>query len=90
MLCKDNVESRARRGKSWRRAPVALCVMVYRCFVKRSLESSVRPRYRIMGRHGMTVCWNWGGGGEMGRRLVNSMASVLLTFTRSFHLVKYL
>jgi hypothetical protein len=29
-------------------------------------------------------------GGAMGRRLVNSIASVLLIFTRSFHFVKYL
>ena len=33
---------------------------------------------------------NWRWGGVAGRRLVNSITSVLLTFTRSFHLVKYL
>ena len=55
LLCKDNVESRARRGKSWRNAPVALHVTAYRCFVKRSLESSTRPRYRIWGLQGIAV-----------------------------------
>ena len=75
---------------SWRKTPVALCVTESRCFVKRSLESSVRPRYRMEGLQGITVCWNWGMGRGAGLRLVNTIASVLLTFTLSFHLVKYL
>ena len=37
---------------SWRKTPVALCVTESRCFVKRSLESSVRPRYRMEGLQG--------------------------------------
>jgi len=37
-----NVESRASRGKSWRKVPVALWVTEVICLVKRSLESSVR------------------------------------------------
>ena len=65
-------------------------VTACRCFVKRSFESSTRPRYRISGLQGIAVCSNWDRGGAAGRRLVNSIASVLLTFTRSFHLVKYL
>jgi hypothetical protein len=48
LLYKNNVESRTRRGKSWRRAPVALCVMAFRCFVKRSLESSIRPKIQTI------------------------------------------
>ena len=47
LVDRDNVESRARRGKSLRKVPVALCIMECTCFVKRSLESSTRPRYLI-------------------------------------------
>ena len=54
LLCKDNAESRARRGKSWRKTPVVLCVTACRCFVSRSLGSSARPRYRIEGLQGIT------------------------------------
>ena len=39
LLGMDNVESRARRGKSWRKIPVALCMTEVRSIVKRSLES---------------------------------------------------
>jgi hypothetical protein len=35
-----NVESRARRGKSWRKMPVALCVTEVKCLVNRSLGTS--------------------------------------------------
>ena len=68
------------------------CIIIVecKCFVKRSLESSSWPRYLIGGLQGMTVCWNWSGGGVAGRRLVNNIATLLLMFTRSFHLVKYL
>jgi len=89
LLGRDNVESRARRGKSLRKVPVALCIMECTCFVKRSLESSTRPRYLMCGLQGMAVCCNWSGIGIAGRCLVNNMASVLLMFTQSFHLVKY-
>jgi hypothetical protein len=44
VLERVNVESRARRGKSRRRVPVALWVTVVMCLVKRSLESSSRSR----------------------------------------------
>jgi len=57
LLGMDNVESRARRGKSWRKMPVALYVMEVKCLVNRSLGSSRRPRYRTCGFHGITVCW---------------------------------
>jgi len=40
LLCGDSVESRAWRGKSLRKVPVALCITECKCFVKRSLESS--------------------------------------------------
>ena len=33
---------------------MALCVTACRCFVKRSLESSVRPRYRMEGLQGIS------------------------------------
>jgi hypothetical protein len=46
LLEMDNAESRARRGKSWRKIPVALCVTEVKCLVNRSLGSSRRPRYR--------------------------------------------
>jgi hypothetical protein len=46
LLGMDNVESRARRGKSWMMMPVALCVTEVKCLVNRSLGSSRRPRYR--------------------------------------------
>jgi len=37
LLGMDNDESRARRGKSWRKMPVALCVTEVKCLVNRSL-----------------------------------------------------
>jgi hypothetical protein len=48
LLRGDSVECLARRGKSASRTPVALCVTVFRCFVKRSLGSSSRPKYLIL------------------------------------------
>jgi len=48
----DNVESRARRGKSWRKTPVALWVTEVKCFVNRSLGSR-RPK--VNSRYGR---WN--------------------------------
>ena len=33
LLGMDNVESRARKGKSWRKIPVALCMTEVRCLV---------------------------------------------------------
>jgi hypothetical protein len=33
----DNIELRARRGRSWRKMPVALCVTEVTCLVSRSL-----------------------------------------------------
>ena len=56
LLGTDNVESRARRGKSWRKIPVAFCVTEVMCLVNRSLGSSRRPRYRTCAFHGITVC----------------------------------
>jgi len=55
-LCGDSVELRARRGKTLRKVPVALCITECMCFVKRSLESSTRPRYLICGFQGIAVC----------------------------------
>ena len=49
LLCEDNVDSRARREKSWRNAPVALRVTVYRCFVKRSLGMEHNAEVSNMG-----------------------------------------
>jgi len=46
LLGMDNVESRARRGGSWRKIPLALCMTEVRCLVNRSLESRRSPRYR--------------------------------------------
>jgi len=46
LLGMDNIESRVRRGKSWRKMPVALCVTEVKCLVNRRLGSSRRPRYR--------------------------------------------
>jgi hypothetical protein len=43
-LCGDSVESRARREKSLRKAPVVVCMTERKCFVKRRLESSTRPQ----------------------------------------------
>jgi hypothetical protein len=40
LLGMDNVESRARRGKSWRKMPVALCVTEVKCLVNGSLGAS--------------------------------------------------
>jgi hypothetical protein len=57
LLGMDNVESRARRGKSWRKMPVALCVTEVKCLVNRSLGSNRRPRYRTCELHGITECW---------------------------------
>jgi len=57
LLGMDNVESRARKGKSWRKIPVSLCMTEVRCIVNRSLESRRRPRYRTWVFHGIKVCW---------------------------------
>jgi hypothetical protein len=73
----DNVKSRARRGKSWRKMPVALCITEVKCLANRSMGSSRRPRYRTCEFHGITVCWKWRGAGGTGRRRVKKMASVL-------------
>ena len=72
-----NVESRASRGKSCRRVPVALWVTEVICLVKRSLESSVRPGYRTRDVHGTIERWEWSGAGAIGRRRVNRIDSVL-------------
>jgi hypothetical protein len=45
LLGMHNVESRARRGKSWRKMPVALCIMEVKCFVNRSLECKSKLFY---------------------------------------------
>jgi hypothetical protein len=37
LLGMDNVESCARRAKSWRKMPVALCVTEVKCLVNRSI-----------------------------------------------------
>ena len=66
MLCEDNIESRARSGKSASKTPVALCVTVFRCFVKRSLESNSRPRYLMCGLQGMSVRLKRSDGGGWG------------------------
>jgi len=42
LLGMDNVESLARRGKSWQRMPVALCSADVKSLVNRSLGSSSR------------------------------------------------
>jgi hypothetical protein len=83
-------ESRARRGNTLRKVPVALWRMVCKCFVKSSLESNMRPRYITALDQGMVTFWYWRGFGSRGRRFVNNIISVLETFTRSFHLWKYL
>ena len=63
LLGMDNVESRARRGKSLRKIPVALCMTEVRCLVNRSLESRRRPGYRTCVFHGISVRWKWRGAG---------------------------
>jgi hypothetical protein len=45
LLGEFSEESRARRGNILRKVPVALLRVTCRCFVKRSLESSRRPKY---------------------------------------------
>ena len=40
LLGMDNVESHVRRGKSWQRMPVTLCVTEVKCLVNRSLGST--------------------------------------------------
>ena len=85
-----NGESRARRGNTLRKVPVAFWRMVCKCFVKSSLESNKRPRYFTVLDQGMVTFWDWRGFGSRGRRFVNNMISVWETFIRSFHLLKYL
>jgi hypothetical protein len=77
LLGMDNVESCVRRGKSWRKMLVALCVMLVKCLLNRSLGSSRRPIYRTREFHGITLCWKWRGAGGAGWRRVKKMASVL-------------
>jgi len=84
-----SAESRARRGNTSRKVPVALWRTVCKCFVKSSLESNRRPKYFTVLDQGMVTLWNWRGCGFGGRRFLNNMSSVLETFTRSFHLWKY-
>jgi len=79
-----------KEGESASKMPMALCVTVFRCFVKRSFESNSRPRYLMCGLQGISVRRERSDGGGGGRRLVKSMAAVLVIFTWSFHLVKYL
>ena len=74
LLGMDNVELHARRGKSWRKMPVVLCVIEVKCLVNRSLGSSRRPTCEF---HRITVCWKWRGARGTGRRRVNIVASVL-------------
>ena len=57
LLGMDNVESHVRRGKSWKKMSVALCVTEFKCLVNSSLGSSRRPRYWTSEFHGITVCW---------------------------------
>jgi hypothetical protein len=77
LLGMANVELRVRRGKSWRKMPVALCVTEVKCIINRSLGSSRRPRYRTCEFHRITVYWKRRGAGGTGRCRVNKMASVL-------------
>jgi len=51
-------ESRARRGNILRKVPVALWRTVFKCFMKRSLESNRRPRYFTVLDQGMLTFWN--------------------------------
>jgi len=83
-------ESRERRGNILRKVPVALWRMVCKCFVKSSLGSNRRARYFMVLDKSMVTFWSWRGWGFEGRRFVNNMSSVFETFTRSFHLLKYL
>jgi hypothetical protein len=83
-------ESRERRGNILSKVPVVLWRIVCKCFVKSSLESNRSPRYFTVLDQGMVTFRSWRGCGSVGRRFVNNMSSVLETFTRSFHLLKYL
>ena len=58
LLVMVNGESRARRGNTLRKVPVALWRMVCKCFVKSSLESNRRPRYFTVLEQGMVTFWN--------------------------------
>jgi len=51
-------ESRARRGNTLRKVPVALWRTVCKCFVISSLESNRRPRYFTVLDQGMVTLWN--------------------------------
>ena len=42
-----SVESRASRGKSWRKVPVALWVMEDICLVKRSLDNMISLHFMV-------------------------------------------
>ena len=60
LLCRDNIESLARRGESASNVPVALCTTEFRCLLKRSLGSDVG----VPGSDcEMKTHWRWGGGG---------------------------
>jgi hypothetical protein len=72
-------ESRARRGNTLRKVPVALWRIVCKCFVKGSLESNRRPRYFTVLDQGMVTFWNCRGFGSRGCRFVNNVISVLET-----------
>ena len=51
-------ESRARRGNTLSKVPVALWRTVCKCFVKSSLGSNRRPRYFTVLDQGMVTLWN--------------------------------
>ena len=69
---------------------VALCVTEFKMFGEKEFRVEVQAQISNMWTPRNDGVLKLSGGGEAVRRLVNSMASVLLIFTRSFHLVKYL
>jgi hypothetical protein len=65
LLCKDNVESRVKRGKSCRRTSLALDVTACRCFVKKKEfgiehEAEATKRGTLRNNGMLKLGWVWG------------------------------
>jgi len=59
-------------------------------FCGEEFEIEYKADISNMGLQGIAVCWISARDRALGQRLLNSLASVLLTITRTFYLVKYL
>ena len=88
LLGMDNVESWARKGGKLEKRTGGFACYCVKMFLEKEFgieyKAEVSSTWTPMNSSMLKLGWS----GAAGRRLLNSIASVLLTFTRSFHLVK--